>query len=276
MRIFDCFMFNNELELLELRLMELWETVDYFVLVEANTTHTGHPKPYHFAEHRASFRPYLDKIIHVTMDDLPAYQADAIWIAENYHRNGIARGLTEHARDGDKILVSDVDEIPNTDMIQQYRDARPWILFQQDLFYYYVNCRQNCHWKGPIMANYGSFDSPQQLRNVARNNRARWRARRNHAQIITIADGGWHYSFMGGAERIRLKIDSICEGPLIAREVGSVEEIAEKMRTQQDLWNRTDSSSQKTIVDIHAHQPKMLATFLQKYPHFFYTPAETV
>ena len=32
MKVFDCFKFFNELELLELRLMELNEVVDYFVL----------------------------------------------------------------------------------------------------------------------------------------------------------------------------------------------------------------------------------------------------
>lgn len=39
MKIFDCFTFFNELELLELRLKILSPYVDYFVLVESNITH---------------------------------------------------------------------------------------------------------------------------------------------------------------------------------------------------------------------------------------------
>ena len=33
--IYDCFMFYNELDLLEIRIEELWDVVDYFVLSEA-------------------------------------------------------------------------------------------------------------------------------------------------------------------------------------------------------------------------------------------------
>ena len=52
MKVFDCFKFFNELELLELRLMELYDVVDYFVLVEANKTHTGKEKKYLFEENK--------------------------------------------------------------------------------------------------------------------------------------------------------------------------------------------------------------------------------
>ena len=38
MKIYDCFTFCNEFDLLELRLRELYDHVDYFVLVEANKT----------------------------------------------------------------------------------------------------------------------------------------------------------------------------------------------------------------------------------------------
>ena len=44
MKIYDCFTFFNELELLDLRLKELYNHVDCFVLVEATLTHTGKPK----------------------------------------------------------------------------------------------------------------------------------------------------------------------------------------------------------------------------------------
>ena len=43
MKIFDCFTFYNELDILELRLKEHWDHVDYFVISEANLTHQGNP-----------------------------------------------------------------------------------------------------------------------------------------------------------------------------------------------------------------------------------------
>ena len=43
--VVDCFMFNNELDMLLVRLVELSPVVDYFVLVEANVSHSGLYKP---------------------------------------------------------------------------------------------------------------------------------------------------------------------------------------------------------------------------------------
>ena len=284
MKIFGCFMFFNELELLELRLMELYDTVDHFVLVEANKTHTGKEKPYLFEEHKTAFQPYLDKIIHVKVDDLPSYSPDNIWIAENFHRNCIMRGLSEHAVDGDKIIISDVDELPRIETIKNSVTVTNWIICRQKLFYYYVNCQQNSVWTGSMIANYGTFDTPQQLRDVCKS----WRHRRSARQMgknyeyhpiehggskeVQPFESGWHYSFMGGADRIKLKIENICEGPSIANAVGSVSDIQQKIRTQQDLWGRRNLAFQKHIVDITNDQPRMLEAFLKKYPHFFYTP----
>ena len=44
MKIIDCFIFYNELDLLFYRLSVLNNVVDYFVLVEATKTHAGNDK----------------------------------------------------------------------------------------------------------------------------------------------------------------------------------------------------------------------------------------
>jgi beta-1,4-mannosyl-glycoprotein beta-1,4-N-acetylglucosaminyltransferase len=43
--IYDCFMFCDELDLLEIRLHELADLVDKFVVVEGDLTLSGKPKP---------------------------------------------------------------------------------------------------------------------------------------------------------------------------------------------------------------------------------------
>jgi len=262
MKIFDCFKFFNELELLELRFMEYYDTVDYFVIVESNKTHTGVSKDYIFENNKHLFEQYLDKVIHIKVDDMPPYSKEDIWTAENYQRNAIMRGLVNYAERGDKIIVSDVDEFPNVDVIKANLNNPQWVSFRQKLYYYYVNCEQNCHWDGPIMASYGTFNSPQQLRNTARSGR------------FHVDNGGWHYSFMGGPERVRLKVESIAESHYIIDNVGSVDEIKQKMESQADLWNRTEGYAQKKIVDISNNKPKMLDKFLEKYPHFIFKKEE--
>jgi beta-1,4-mannosyl-glycoprotein beta-1,4-N-acetylglucosaminyltransferase len=108
MKIYDCFPFYNELDLLELRLTELYDYVNYFVLVEANSTHQGNPKPYYFEENKERYAQWADKIIHIKVDDMPNH-SDA-WVNEAHHRNQIVRGLADADAD-DLVVISDLDEI---------------------------------------------------------------------------------------------------------------------------------------------------------------------
>lgn len=259
-RVFDCFKFFNELEILELRLMTLDSVVDKFVLVESNLSHTGKSKDFIFEDNKQRFQPWLDKIIHVKVTDLPMYSVNDIWKAENFQRNCIQRGLAGQVSIGDKVIISDVDEIPNPDIILTNLDNEQTITFTQHLFYYHVNCLQNCPWNGPIMATVPNYSSPQDLRNIAR------------CGYNAVPNGGWHYSFMGGPERIVQKVNNIAESHLIIQQVGSVEDVSRKIDTQADLWNRTDDYAQKRIVDINQEgmAPKCMSDFLAKYPHFFF------
>lgn len=260
MKIFDCFKFFNELEILDLRFMVLNEFVDYFVLVEANKTHTGHHKDFIFEQNKDMFSKYISKIIYVKVEDLPDYSRKNIWIPENFQRNCISRGLDGAAEPGDKIIISDVDEIPNPDTLQKYLDYDGHVTMTQYLFYYYINCLQNQLWTGSVMSTYGKFEMPQGLRNFARTD--------NNA----VPNGGWHYSFMGGSEKIKIKVANIAESHIIIDKIGTVEEIEQKMKTQTDLWNRTDGFAQKRIVDIKAPglSPKCIDEFIKKYPSFYF------
>lgn len=114
-RIFDCFTFFKELDLLDIRLHELAPAVDHFVIVEAARTFSGEPKPLVFAENRGRFAAFDSKIIHVVVDDFPP--ARSAWDRESYQRRQIARGLATAAPD-DFIIISDVDEIPRRSALE--------------------------------------------------------------------------------------------------------------------------------------------------------------
>lgn len=66
--IYECISFNDELDLLDLRLHELDGLVDKFVLVESMFTLTGKPKPLYYKDNIDRFSDYQDKIIHVIID----------------------------------------------------------------------------------------------------------------------------------------------------------------------------------------------------------------
>src|SRR3989338_10201209 len=97
-KIYDCFSFFNEVELLKVRLDELYDSVDYFVLVESVETHRGNPKTLYFSENKHLFQPYLDKIIHIVLDEY--HPEMGLWTREHHQRESIKNGLT-HCTDED-------------------------------------------------------------------------------------------------------------------------------------------------------------------------------
>ena len=61
-----------------------------------------------FEENKQRYAKYLDKIIHVVVDDAPG-DPDA-WVNDRFQRDQIYRGIVD-ADPNDLILVSDLDEI---------------------------------------------------------------------------------------------------------------------------------------------------------------------
>jgi beta-1,4-mannosyl-glycoprotein beta-1,4-N-acetylglucosaminyltransferase len=71
MKVYDCFTFFNELDLLEVRLEELYEVVDYFVIAEANMSHSGKPKDWILGPNMDRFAKFANKIRYLRIDDFP-------------------------------------------------------------------------------------------------------------------------------------------------------------------------------------------------------------
>ncbi len=206
MKIFDTFIFYNELDLLEIRLKELSKIVDTFVLVESKLTHTGKKKPLHFNDNKHRFSSYLHKIIHIVINDyselslLKPYphgyptQDIQAGINEHIHRNSICHGL-KNAKPKDIILLSDVDEIPKASAVRQLKKqihkAR-FFGFEQTFHYYYFDLKSKEKWIGTRAAQFMNIEYMQYLRETT--------------SVSLIQNGGWHFSFLGGQKKIIEKI----------------------------------------------------------------------
>jgi beta-1,4-mannosyl-glycoprotein beta-1,4-N-acetylglucosaminyltransferase len=124
MKIYDVLPFFNELDVLEIRLKELWNVVDYFVIAESNLSHSGKPKDYIFENNMERFAPYMSKIRHVKVDDMP--ETTDSWVRERFQRTAGQRGLYDLQPD-DIVITSDCDEIARADIIEMIReDENDW------------------------------------------------------------------------------------------------------------------------------------------------------
>ena len=169
-RVYDCFQFYNEFDVLEIRLAELDPLVDHFVLVEATHTHTGKPKPLHFTENRKRYERYAHKIIHVVIDDLPL--DDPSHFARDIHqREAILRGLGG-AQPDDRILFSDCDEIPKPHLLRKALAFRGLshriVAFWCENYFYRLNLLNETfdHRLGPRLLTMSNLKSPNAVRSV--------------------------------------------------------------------------------------------------------------
>lgn len=209
MKIYDCFTFYNELDLLELRLQELYDHVDHFVLVEGCTTFTNKPKPFYFAQHRDRYQPYLDKIIHVKVTDMPG-SSDA-WVNDVFQRNCINRGITDAAPD-DIIMVSDLDEIIRPTVVDQLRqdhDIKIWgmrmPLFNFKFNYMLVTADYYTVWG---MAARKSVMIPADALRAQRFALCDFPANYRGHGVRVVEHAGWQFTYLGDTEFARNKIQS--------------------------------------------------------------------
>ncbi len=226
-RVFDCFPFFNELDVLEIRLAELDPLVDHFVLVEGTRTFTAKPKPLYYADNRKRFERYAHKIIHVVVDDLPL-DATSHWIREAHQRNAILRGLTG-ARPDDRIIISDCDEIPKPDMLRhalRFRGlSRRIVAFWCENYFYRFNLRNDAHDHrlGPRLLTMSNREVPNFIREIPLRFSKR-RYLRPFAELVAcyrvcrrlqtpiwptiLWNGAWHFTFMGDVAAVNRKFSS--------------------------------------------------------------------
>ena len=250
--IYDCFSFFNELDLLEIRLNTLEKVVDKFVLSESNYTHTGRRKPLYYEDNKGRFAKFTDKIIHVVSPDPKdperakkdmAYS----WLCENIQRNATIRAIENFLDDNDMLIVSDIDEIPAPEAIMRaVRRNRPTRL-RQKFYYYYLNyrCCTTPYWDaGSVVLSYKDYkDMAIYSRtiggsafNVEENTSPTATKVRALSRIKVIGNGGWHFSYIGGVDKIIIKLNSIVEG----RAAASVDEtsIRKCIESGNDIYGR--------------------------------------
>jgi beta-1,4-mannosyl-glycoprotein beta-1,4-N-acetylglucosaminyltransferase len=215
---YDVFIFFNELDLLELRLEILGEYVDYFVIVESTVTFSGNPKPLYYNENKERFKKWAHKIIHHVVDDTPQSDIDnncdqeiltmankspnvpkgqIHWLREFYQKEMMKKPLVNQALDEDICFISDIDEIWNPKVIIDCTKDRIF-KFVQKVYVYYLNNRSSEAWMGTLATKYKNIKNKSV----------------NHLDTPSIAiytyieNGGWHFTNIGGAEKIKQKIES--------------------------------------------------------------------
>lgn len=129
--VFDAVIFSVELDLLEIRMRELQNVVDKFIVVESNVTFTGVPRSYVYQENEKQFAFAKNKVIYAQVGDLhvrnPRKYEDP-FENEGRMRRGVSAVIDRLATPpvGSIILQSDVDEIPSARAVSLLKHCTGW------------------------------------------------------------------------------------------------------------------------------------------------------
>jgi len=278
-KIYDCFNFYNELDVLELRLNILYDHVDYFVIAESNLTHSGEVKPFYYDDNKERFAKFSDKIISYKILDNPKdfvnlestddpelqkiqqymaithrfnRQSQPDYGRDFFQKESVRRALV-NCDDDDIIIFSDADEIPNPYILHNLKKLdldNSLYALNQYTYYYYINVLKQKDWFGSRIGAY------KNMKKYSFNE-----IRGDDSLSIRVADGGWHFSFMGGLEMVKNKLLSYSARDMLYHRV--LDELENNIKNNVDPFFR----SSLTTVGIDESYPKYLLDNLDKYHH---------
>lgn len=249
-RVFDCFPFFNELDMLEMRLHTLYPVVDHFVIVEMSQTHQGNPKPLYFNQNKARFEQYLPKIRHV-MHDYNHWENND-WIREHYHRD-LALGALTDIQDNDIVMVSDVDEIPRPEVVAAFQPEQECKVVQHRLYNYYLNCYAGLqkHERGVGLKIASGATFKNLLTMIPEININGWAPSCTHLRYRVmpesdlLVDAGWHFSWQGGRQKVIEKLEAFAHGDLNVNEF-----------KDPKMWEMIDRGEEPFIYGVRHHKLK--------------------
>ena len=255
MAIIDCFVFYDELDILEIRLNSLNPYVNRFVLCEMPWTHTLEAKRLYFNENKERFKEF--NITHLIAEDPFSFEwkvigkhkyKSGLWKNEYYQREYLQHGII-NCHPEDIILLSDLDEIPNLENYHYGSEGA----FKQKMYYYYLNCFTNQRrWKGTIAIKKKHIGVLNSVRDE-----------RNNIPTI-VQDGGWHFSHMGSIERLKKRISIKVDTKFATKE--NIDALKERRKNLIDPYARTD---EKFTIEM-PNGPKWLLENKDKYGEMFY------
>lgn len=227
MKIFDCFTYFNELSLLELRFNELYDIVDYFILIEASETFSGIKKEFYFDSIKNKFEKWMDKIIQVQIDFPTADMTS--WEREYFQRNCISKIVLHLSKDpNDIVIISDADEIPNSKtLLSLSKDDLPIQLDVTQFFW-------NFNWQVPDHCNQGARPVVCLAKHLVQSTPQDLRA----SQLNKIKNGGWHFSFFDMQDDARKKIESFAHTEYNEEDYKNLEKIIYRIRNGIDPFDR--------------------------------------
>ncbi len=224
--IIDACMFYNEVDLLRMRMRELEPYVDMFVVLDALESFSSNEKRESVLgdfEH-----PKLKKF---TLSSLvPVYrEPEDAWERERYQRNELWNRI-KGTHPCYAVMLSDVDEIPRMERVIEGLRHHDLFVLEQDMYYYNQNNYLST-WNGTVV---GTVEAIERVGGMQK-------AKDQKPPLPVVPNGGWHFSYFGGLNKIREKVKGFSHADAFRSfNDKSDEEALADIAAHRDLFNRPE------------------------------------
>src|SRR5262249_35805399 len=121
-------------------------------------------------------------------------------------RNAIRRGLPKDISRSDIVIISDVDEILRATTVDRLRERDGYFLLEMPMYNFFINALATREWNKVYAFSYALIDEISDLSLVRTHQMETFN--RFGKNAYKIKDAGWHFTFLGGAEKVREKLRS--------------------------------------------------------------------
>lgn len=230
--IIDICFYNNEEDVLDIRLNQHNKYVSKFIIIYSDRTFSGELKSFNKKKFYKKFKKFKKKII--------LEKVDLIKSPKNRWENEIKtiNHVNKIKIKFDKkniILISDVDEIIKEKTFLSIKKIKnfPQTL-QVENYYYFLN--------GKIISGYANDFGPL----LIKKNNLKLKIselRKERPNLPKIQNAAWHFSYLGGAKKISKKIKEFSHSEYDNRFYNDENKIKQKINNGLDLFQRKKGHS---------------------------------
>jgi beta-1,4-mannosyl-glycoprotein beta-1,4-N-acetylglucosaminyltransferase len=259
-KLYDCFLINDEVLLLKIRLNLLFDVVDYFVIVQSKKTFTNLERNIINIDSLGLEEKLKKKIKLVTLETLKGKNA---WERETYSRKSFSLELL-NLNESDLVMISDIDEIPRPEVLSNLKEfglSTNSLSLVLDNFNFKFNFKQiaglDAEWPGPVLTTFSNFKDGQASRN------SRWENLQNNEVIY---NAGWHFSYLTCDDNIGTKLMSFSHQEYEIQNRKALPSFL--VRRREGFHDHIRPGCIWAVVDIKSLESPNLEIMIQKYTNF--------
>lgn len=232
----------NEVDMLKMRIKELYDTVDLFLIGQMDTPYSSNER---IVQGFPSIEDPENKVRLITLSYPEEIKQldNSVWVKDKYYRQYSI--YFKEITDFDLLFILDLDEIPDVNTIN--KECNHYIntvcRLEMKLYYYNFNWAKRYNWY------HGYIGHVKEIRKYGSD-----KIRINSPiRYGVIQNGGWHISYFLTPEMIKKKIESFAHQEFNRLPFTDINHINNAIKLGLDLYNR---GNENMIQADYSYRPK--------------------